>query len=109
MTAQFQFFQSLPHKKADFVKKKPVELGVFRDLSRFVETFNVNIFSMNAWGPSRRVVTWFISLHTYAWLEMGVNIKQFVSVAVNRRMAAWGPCIILTQHYPANITIFFQK
>ena len=29
MTAQFQFFQSLPHKKADFVKKKkPVELGV---------------------------------------------------------------------------------
>ena len=22
MTAQFQFFQSLPHKKADFVKKK---------------------------------------------------------------------------------------
>ena len=28
MTAQFQFFQSLPHKKADFVKKKPIELGV---------------------------------------------------------------------------------
>ena len=28
MTAQFQFFQSLPHKKADFVKKKPAELGV---------------------------------------------------------------------------------
>ena len=28
MTAQIQFFQSLPHKKADFVKKKPVELGV---------------------------------------------------------------------------------
>ena len=28
MTAQFQFFQSLPHKKTDFVKKKPVELGV---------------------------------------------------------------------------------
>ena len=32
MTAQFQFFQSLPHKKADFVKKKPVELGVTHDL-----------------------------------------------------------------------------
>ena len=30
MTAQFQFFQSLPHKKADFVKKKPVELGVLQ-------------------------------------------------------------------------------
>ena len=28
MTAQFQFFQSLPHKKADFVKKKPAEHGV---------------------------------------------------------------------------------
>ena len=28
MTVQFQFFQSLPHKKADFVKKKPAELGV---------------------------------------------------------------------------------
>ena len=28
MTAQFQFFQSLPHKKADFVKKKPAQLGV---------------------------------------------------------------------------------
>ena len=28
MTAQFQFFQSLPDKKADFVKKKPVEHGV---------------------------------------------------------------------------------
>ena len=30
MTAQFQFFQSLPHKRADFVKKKPAELGVLR-------------------------------------------------------------------------------
>ena len=28
MTVQFQFFQSLPNKKADFVKKKPIELGV---------------------------------------------------------------------------------
>ena len=28
MTGQFQFFQSLPHKKADFVKKKPAEHGV---------------------------------------------------------------------------------
>ena len=28
MTAQFQFFQSLPNKKADFVKKKLIELGV---------------------------------------------------------------------------------
>ena len=28
MTAQFQIFQSLPHKKADFVKKKPIEIGV---------------------------------------------------------------------------------
>ena len=34
MTAQFQFFQSLPHKKADFVKKKPAELGV---LSKFLD------------------------------------------------------------------------
>ena len=31
MTAQFQFSQSLPHKKADFVKKKPIELGVLQD------------------------------------------------------------------------------
>ena len=31
MTAQFQFFQSLPHKKADFVKKKPAEHGVIHD------------------------------------------------------------------------------
>ena len=29
MTAQFQFFQSLPHKKADFVKKKPAEHGYY--------------------------------------------------------------------------------
>ena len=28
MTGQFQFFQSLPHKKAEFVKKKPIELWV---------------------------------------------------------------------------------
>ena len=28
MTGQFQFCQSLPHKKANFVKKKPIELGV---------------------------------------------------------------------------------
>ena len=88
---------------------------LLRGLSLFVERFNVNIFLNEcSWydkllGPSRRVVTLFINLHTYAWLEIGVNIKQFVSVAVNRRMAAWGPCIILTQHYPANITIFFQK
>jgi hypothetical protein len=27
MTAQFQFFQSLPHKKADFVKKSRQNLG----------------------------------------------------------------------------------
>ena len=33
MTAQFQFFQSLPHKKADFVKKKPAELGVLVHVS----------------------------------------------------------------------------
>ena len=86
---------------------------LLRDLSLFVEIFNVDIFLNEClwydkfWGPSRRVVTLLISLHTYAWLEMVVNIKQFVSVAVNRRMAAWGPCIILTQHYPANITISF--
>ena len=36
MTAQFQFFQSLPHKKANFVKKKPVELGVVQ----FEKDFN---------------------------------------------------------------------
>ena len=28
MTAQFLFFQSLPPKKANFVKKRPIELGV---------------------------------------------------------------------------------
>jgi len=27
MTAQFQFFQSLPHKKADFVKKSRQNMG----------------------------------------------------------------------------------
>ena len=29
MTAQFQFFQSLPHKKADFVKKSRQNMGYF--------------------------------------------------------------------------------
>ena len=28
MTAQFLFFQSLPPKKANYVKKRPIELGV---------------------------------------------------------------------------------
>ena len=44
MTAQFQFFQSLPHKKADFVKKKPAEHGViYAKRSRFVVLLLVNL------------------------------------------------------------------
>ena len=36
MTAQFQFFQSLPHKKADFVKKKPAEHGVYTSRNKVI-------------------------------------------------------------------------
>jgi len=46
MTAQFQFFQSLPHKKADFVKKKPAEHGVGRRLVSFhpyFDTIDINM------------------------------------------------------------------
>ena len=36
MTAQFQFFQSLPHKKADFVKKSRPNMGYSFFLKRAV-------------------------------------------------------------------------
>ena len=35
MTAQFQFFQSLPHKKADFVKKSRQNMGYFAIAASF--------------------------------------------------------------------------
>ena len=35
MTAQFQFFQSLPHKKADFVKKSRPNMGYLQILKAF--------------------------------------------------------------------------
>ena len=48
MTAQFLFFQSLPPKQANFVKKKPIELGVLCVFSSSSSsTAKISFYKMN--------------------------------------------------------------
>ena len=50
MTAQFQFFQSLPHKKADFVKKSRQNMGyyelIYKKLKPWIDRYELRDFTV---------------------------------------------------------------